>query len=132
VATEAFPDFMFRASRRVVVADAKYKLGGGSVPSSSDGYQLFAYSHLATMGAIDSDLALILCPLRVGDRPQQFELERMRDRAYPLWFLRLPFPSRTDIQSRSNWSAYQGRLTRIIREFSTEWRVRRDERSAIA
>lgn len=131
-ATEAFPDFMFRAARRMVLADAKYKLGAGNTPSSADGYQLFAYSHLATLGATASDLGVVLYPLRAGSRPRQIELERLRDRSYPLWLTRLPFPSRTDLHSQAGWSAYQSRLVRAIRAFSTEWVVYREEPSAFA
>jgi hypothetical protein len=131
-ATEAFPDFMFRAGRRVVIADAKYKLGGGSSPSSADGYQLFAYSHLATLRAATSDLAVVLYPVRAGGRPRQHEIERLRERTYPLWLARLPFPSRTDLRSRASWSRYQGRLARVIRDFATEWVVHGGETSAVA
>jgi hypothetical protein len=34
--TASFPDFMLRTGRRIVVADAKYKLGTGLAPGSSD------------------------------------------------------------------------------------------------
>jgi McrBC 5-methylcytosine restriction system component len=129
--TEAFPDFMFRAAHRAVVADAKYKLGGGSAPSSADGYQLFAYSHLATLSGHASDLSVILYPTRAGGRPRQLELERLRDRTYPLWLVRLPFPTRTDLQSQASWSAFVARMARAIRDFSTDWVVREEESSAV-
>jgi hypothetical protein len=125
-ASEAFPDFMFRSSRHVVVADAKYKLGVGSAPSSQDGYQLFAYSHLATLRGLGSDFALFLYPMRTGSRPRQVELERLRDRSYPLWLVRLPFPTRADIHSQASWSAFIARLARTVRDFSAEWAVRPD------
>jgi hypothetical protein len=131
-APETFPDFMFRAARRVVVADAKYKLGAGPTPNASDGYQLFAYSHLATLGGVKSDLAVVLYPIRAGARSSQSELERLRDRAYPLWLVRVPFPSRADLHTQASWNAYQGRLVGAIRDFSTEWVVRRNASSAVA
>lgn len=115
------PDFMFWAGRRAVVADAKYKLGTGSAPSSSDGYQLFAYSHLATLRGRPSDVAVLLYPTRVGGGPRQLELERLRDRHYQLWLVRLPFPARLDLQSQGNWTAYLARLAAAIRDLSTDW-----------
>jgi hypothetical protein len=132
LATKTFPDFMFRSLRRVVVADAKYKLGAGTMPSSQDGYQLFAYSHLATLGGQISDFALILYPMRVGGRPRQLELERLRDRNYPLWLVRLPFPTRADLQSQGSWSAFVARLARTVRNFSADWVVPREEPSVVA
>lgn len=119
--TTSFPDFMLRSGRRVVVADAKYKLGAGGAPSSSDAYQLFAYSHLATLGGQPADLAAILYPTRAGDLPRQLELERMRDRSYPLWLVRLPFPTRRDLQSQGSWTAYVAQLASTMRDLSTEW-----------
>lgn len=124
-ASTAFPDFMFRSSLRVVVADAKYKLGGGSAPSAQDGYQLFTYSHLATLGGQPADLSVLLYPTLAGGRPRQLELERLRDRSHPLWLARVPFPARRDLQSQGNWGAYVARLANTIRDFSADWVARR-------
>ncbi len=123
-AADVFPDFMFRSPRRVVVADAKYKLHTGSAPSSDDGYQLFAYSHLATLGGHASDLALLLYPMRAGRSPKQLEIERLRGRDYPSWLVYLPFPTRGDLQRQGSWSAFLAQLSRTIRAFSTDWVVR--------
>jgi 5-methylcytosine-specific restriction endonuclease McrBC regulatory subunit McrC len=123
-ATTAFPDFMFRSSLVVVVADAKYKLGGASGPSSQDGYQLFAYSHLASLGGQPADLSVILYPTRTGGVPHQVELERLHDRMHPLWLVRLPFPSRRDLQSQGNWGSYIARLASSIRDLSSDWVAR--------
>ncbi len=117
----SFPDFMFRSGRRVVVADAKYKLEAGGAPSSSDAYQLFAYSHLATLEGQPADLAAILYPARAVGRPRQLELERMRDRSHPLWLVRLPFPTRRDLQSQGTWSVYVAQLASTIRGLSADW-----------
>lgn len=122
--TERFPDFMFKTGRRVVVADAKYKLHRGSAPSSQDGYQLFAYSHLAMLGGRPSDIAVILYPGRAGQEASQIELARMRDQDYPLWLSTVPFPSRSDIQSQAAWSAFVARLSVTIRDLSTAWVAR--------
>ena len=124
---EVFPDFMFRSSRHVVVADAKYKLSAKNALSAQDGYQLFAYSHLATLNEQTSNMALILYPTRSGGRPRQFEFERLRERNYPLWLAHLPFPSRADIQSQGSWSAFIARLARAIGDFSTDWIPLQDE-----
>jgi hypothetical protein len=131
LASEAFPDFMFPISRQVVVADAKYKLGGGNAPSSQDGYQLFAYSHLSTLNGERSHIGLVLYPVRAGVSPNQTALERQRDRSYSLWLLQLPFPSRRDLESQGNWSAYVAGLAQMIRAFSIEWPTSREESLAV-
>lgn len=120
-ATASFPDFMLRAGRQVVVADAKYKLGTGRAPGSSDGYQLFAYSHLATLDGRRSDLAVLLYPTRAGGRAGQAELERLRDRNYPLWLARLPFPRPVDLREKRNWTAYVANLAVHLRGFAGDW-----------
>lgn len=119
--TTSFPDFMLRSGKHVVVADAKYKLGTGGAPSSSDAYQLFAYSHLATLGGQTADLAAILYPARTGRRPEQLEFERMRDRRYPLWLAYLPFPRPADLRTQQNWSVYIANLAGYLREFAKDW-----------
>ncbi|WP_157931481.1 5-methylcytosine restriction system specificity protein McrC [Mycobacteroides abscessus] len=119
--TKSFPDFVLRSGRRVVVADAKYKLATGSVPSSADGYQMFAYSHLATLSGRPSDLAVLLYPTPTGGRPGQLELERLPDHQYPLWLARVPFPAPLDLRSQGNWTNYIAGLAAVIRDFSTDW-----------
>ncbi|MDP5226884.1 MULTISPECIES: hypothetical protein [Arthrobacter] len=119
--TGSFPDFMLRTGRRVVVADAKYKLGTGRVPGSSDGYQLFAYSHLATLDGRPSDLAVLLYPTRDGGRARQAELRRLRDGRYPLWLTHLPFPRAADLRGQQNWSVYIASLAGHLRGFAGEW-----------
>lgn len=120
-ATTSFPDFMLRTGRHVVVADAKYKLGAGGAPGSSDGYQLFAYSHLATLDGHLSDLAVLLYPTRAGSPARQAEFERLRDRNYPLWLLRLPFPRPIDLREQRNWSAFVADLAVHLRRFASDW-----------
>lgn len=119
--SEIFPDFMFRVRHQVAVADAKYKLGGGDTPSSADGYQLFAYSHLAKLGGRPSDLGVLFYPTRPESRPRQLALKRLRDRDYPLWLIRIPFPTRLDLHNSSNWGAYTARLATAIRDFTPDW-----------
>lgn len=120
-ATASFPDFMLRAGRQVVVADAKYKLGAGLAPGSSDGYQLFAYSHLATLDGGLSSLAALLYPAKAGEQAGQAELERLRDRSYSLWLVRLPFPRPIDLRNKRNWTAYVADLADHLRRFADEW-----------
>ena len=45
----------------MVLADAKYKASGAL--DASDGYQLFAYSHLASLAGAPSDMGLVLYPV---------------------------------------------------------------------
>ncbi|GAB3631671.1 hypothetical protein GCM10027421_10240 [Microbacterium shaanxiense] len=120
-ATTSFPDFMLRAGRQVVVTDAKYKLGTGRAPGASDGYQLVAYSHLATLDGRPSDLAVLLYPTRADGRTGQAELERLRDRNYPLWLARLPFPRPIDLREKQNWTAYVAELAGHLRRFAGDW-----------
>ncbi|NUJ88814.1 hypothetical protein HOW07_12435 [Plantibacter sp. MCCC 1A11337] len=125
--TERFPDFMFRAGRQLVLADAKYKLHLSNAPSSQDGYQLFAYSHLATLGGRPSDLAVILYPGRAGQEAKQFELARMRDQGYPLWLSTVPFPSRHNVQTQATWNAFVAHLSATIRDLAVSWASRTHE-----
>jgi hypothetical protein len=104
-----------------VVADAKYKSSRGTKPSAQNGYQLFAYSHLATLDGQGPDIGLILYPVGVGASAQQHALQRMRDRGFVLWHIALPFPSRADIHSSGSWSAFIARLAQALRDFSMEW-----------
>jgi 5-methylcytosine-specific restriction endonuclease McrBC regulatory subunit McrC len=120
---DAFPDFMVRTAQRVILADAKYKMNVGAVPASQDGYQLFAYSHLATLNGQASDLALLLDPARSGAEARQIESLRMREKTYPLWLITLPFPGKADIRSSSSWGMYVAALARVLRDFSSEWKL---------
>lgn len=119
--TSSFPDFMLRTDRRIVVADAKYKLGTGRLPGSSDGYQLFAYSHLATLDDRLSELAVLLYPTRDGGRARQAKLQRRRDGRYPLWLAHLPFPRPSDLRTQQAWSVYIASLVGHLRGFSRDW-----------
>lgn len=120
-ATATFPDFMLRTGRLVVVADAKYKLGTDRAPGSSDGYQLFAYSHLATLDDRPSDLAVLLYPARDGGRARQVDLQRLRDRRYPLWLAQLPFPRPADLRHQQTWGVYIAGLAGHLRGFARDW-----------
>lgn len=130
-ASTSFPDFMFNIGRRVIVADAKYKLGGESAPASSDAYQMFAYSHLATLDHQLSDLAVLLYPSPVGELvTHNVELERLRDRRYSLWSVRLPFPMPSDLQTQRHWGVYIAHQATTMRELSTDWIARSPGKSS--
>ncbi|GAA1646096.1 hypothetical protein GCM10009700_35540 [Brevibacterium sanguinis] len=120
-ATTSFPDFILRTGRKIVVADAKYKLGTGRAPGSADGYQMFAYSHLATLDGRPSDLAALLYPTGIGGQIRQFERQRLRDRGYPLWLAHLPFPCPADLREQQNWSVYIAGLAGHLRGFARDW-----------
>lgn len=122
--TASFPDFMLRTGRQIVVADAKYKLRTGKAATSSDGYQLFAYSHLATLDGRPSDLAVLLYPTGNGDRVLQVELQRLKDRNYPLWLAHLPFPRPADLREQQNWNIYIADLAGHLRRHSADWAKR--------
>jgi hypothetical protein len=119
--SDAFPDFMFQSRQRIVLVDAKYKLHMGMTPSSQDGYQFFAYSHLATFNQRPSNVGVILYPGRAGAKTTQQELKRMRDHKYPLWLATIPFPTRTDVRAQATWSAYIAHLAAEISELSNDW-----------
>jgi len=88
---------------------------------TSDGYQLFAYSHLATLDGSPSDLAVLLYPTGSGGRVRQVELQRLRDRRYPLWLAHLPFPRPADLREQQNWSIYIASLAGHLRGFARDW-----------
>nr|WP_254700936.1 hypothetical protein [Curtobacterium pusillum] len=127
-AVDSYPDFMFTTSLHVVVADAKYKLGGTRAPSSQDGYQLFAYSHLASLNEQRSSIAMILYPTRHGARSSQVELQRLTGGGYPLWLVQLPFPTPNNLRSPTAWSAFVTALSSNLQELSTSWNVDRTKR----
>lgn len=119
--TGSYPDFVFPSHHRTIVADAKYKLGIAMAPGSADGYQLFAYSHLATLNEMPTDLAVLFYPARQGEPNRQVELRRHRDREYPLWLAHLSFPQATDLRNQPRWNMYIANLASQLRVFADEW-----------
>lgn len=117
----SFPDFIWRSGQQIIIGDAKYKVDTRSTPGASDGYQLFAYSHLASLDGNPSDLAILLYPTSNSDGARQIKLQRMRGRNYPLRLAHLPFPQPVDLRHRQNWSLYIARLAEQLHEFSREW-----------
>lgn len=104
-------DFLLRLDNGVVaVVDAKYKLDKGYV-SSSDGYQLFAYSHLARFDGKQAQMAAIFFPLLVDDvQERSDQYWRVPDSSFPLWRIGLPFAGPDEIKSASSFADYLVRL----------------------
>jgi hypothetical protein len=114
-----YPDYMFRFGTRVVLADAKYK--ASTALDASDGYQLFAYSHLASLDAIPPDMGLVLYPAPPRSDPWQQQWTRLPDREFPLWLVNLPFPARADVRSQAAWNQYISQGGSALRALATEW-----------
>lgn len=119
-------DFLLRLEDGMVaVVDAKYKLDKGYV-SSSDGYQLFAYSSLAKLDGVSPHAAAILYPL-LSDDPGSGggTLWRVSDLNFPLWRIGLPFANRNDIHSQLAFSDYLVRLRAEVEKLVQVSRTRR-------
>jgi hypothetical protein len=115
-------DFIFGLDGRPMLADAKYKVDETSL-GASDGDQMFAYSHTATVPG-SSQLTCsgaVFYPQR-GDVPRQSRaftrdlLVRTTDPRYELRLLDLPFPSPTDVGTDAAWRGYLVSLADGIRQ----------------
>lgn len=117
-------DFLVRlADGRVAVIDAKYKLDGGYV-RSGDGYQLFAYSHLAEMDGESPSLAVLLYPEGWSDPPTQSigrRYRRVPDSSFTLWTAQLPFPLASELRGPDTFADYLVRLVRVLSVVSSDW-----------
>lgn len=125
--TESLPepsrkaDFFFSLDGRRILADAKYKVDVLSL-GASDGDQMFAYSHTATVPGTShlSDAGAIFYAQRTGglrrSRARTRDvLVRTTDPRYELRLLDLPFPSPTDVGTDAAWRGYIGSLAEGIR-----------------
>ncbi|WP_187776145.1 5-methylcytosine restriction system specificity protein McrC [Antrihabitans cavernicola] len=117
--TTTLPDFMFRDGARVVLADAKYKRPRGI--SAQDGYQLFAYSHLASLDGATSEFGALIYPGNPSTDPRQDEWWRRPHDDYALWSIQLPFPNPHDLATAEAWSRYIARTARAVRDLVAEW-----------
>ncbi|MGC5076630.1 5-methylcytosine restriction system specificity protein McrC [Agrococcus sp. DT81.2] len=110
-------DFLVRTDDgAVVVVDAKYKIDTGYI-SSSDGYQLFAYSHLARLNGDLPQAAAIFYPLLSDDSKDEAGiLWRAFGSTFPLWRVGLPFAGRSETRSRAAFADYLVRLRSEIEE----------------
>lgn len=119
-------DFLVRlADGRVAVIDAKYKLDRGYI-RSGDGYQLFAYSHLAQMDEESPALAVLLYPAGNGPGEQRMSHQfwRVPGRSFPLWTATLPFPTAEELRGAEAFSDYMMRLAGALSTVSNEWTMR--------
>jgi hypothetical protein len=79
---------------------------------ASDGYRLFAYSHLASLAGTPSDMGLVLYPVPPEVRPGSNNGSGSLIASSPLWLVSVPFPARADVRSQATWNQYisQGHL----------------------
>lgn len=118
-------DFLARlANGSVAAIDAKYKIDRGYI-RSGDGYQLFAYSHLARMDEDAPSLAVLLFP-ESADISTGRDVARQYWRvpgepSFPLWTAKLPFPSPLELRGAEAFSDYLARLAAALNVVSAEW-----------
>jgi hypothetical protein len=102
------PDFM--AEDRDGAAwciDAKYKWRTPLGPASGDGYQLFAYSHLASLRGRRVDACALIYPGSPGrELDTATALRRAPDADMDLIMGSVRFPSADDLRSIVAWNAY--------------------------
>lgn len=119
IGSGTYPDFMFQSGVDVVLADAKYKRTRKI--DAGDGYQLFTYSHLATLDGRASRYALLLHPAASGVTASQERWARRDDPSYPLWTVHLPYPSAEDLRSTARWHRYLDCTAAALKDLSHAW-----------
>ena len=118
--TESYPDYLFRASGKVVVADAKYKRT--TRLTSSDGYQLFAYSHLACLDEVRASSGAVFYPGLPNTIAQSRTLARRPMNDFVLRLVTLPFPGRGQVRVRNSWNRYLQSTAQTLQGLSGSWR----------
>lgn len=115
-------DFIFGLDAQHILADAKYKVDVTSL-GASDGDQMFAYSHTATVPGSSqlTGAGVVFYPqrgdvLRQGQARTRDVLVRTTDPRYELRLLDLPFPSPTDVGTDAAWRGYLVSLADGIRQ----------------
>lgn len=116
---ESYPDYLFRTGPRVVVADAKYKRS--SRISSSDGYQLFVYSHLARLDNRQASAGAVFYPGAPNAVARSQTLIRLPLSDFPLHLVTVPFPSPAQIRVRASWNRYLQSSAQSVRGLSEAW-----------
>lgn len=102
---QRYPDYMFDYRGVVTVADAKYK---ATRLTSSDGYQLFTYSHLATLDGRPARAGILLYPGPPGSPPREAAAwQRRPHNDFVLWAVTLPFPAPAALASTARWADHQ-------------------------
>lgn len=114
-----YPDYMFRVGTGVVLADAKYKWR--NTIAVADGYQLFAYSHLAALKGVLSDFGVIVYPGAPRSTPSQRRWTRRLGEDYTVWTVRLPFPSARDLHSSAAWNQYIAGTAASLTGLASDW-----------
>jgi 5-methylcytosine-specific restriction endonuclease McrBC regulatory subunit McrC len=103
---ELYPDFLLTVGRGDIwCLDAKYKFPPSAKPSSVDAYQLFAYSHLASVDRREVAVCGLIYP-RPNRTPSAKWLYRAPAEDVPLIVGSIPFPARSDVASMRAWDAY--------------------------
>jgi 5-methylcytosine-specific restriction endonuclease McrBC regulatory subunit McrC len=108
-----YPDFLLTVGTDVWCLDAKYKFAPASAPSSADGYQLFAYSHLASVDGQRVAVCGLLYPSLSLTSPANW-LYRAPDEDIPLMLGSAPFPASSDVASPHAWNAYLTRAATVL------------------
>lgn len=114
-------DFIFSLNERPILGDAKYKLDAHSL-GAADGYQMFAYSHTASVPGSGGAIAAgaVFYPQRVSSAERSREhgqrvLVRATSPRYELRLVDLPFPSPADVRSDTAWHDYVASLASSLR-----------------
>lgn len=125
------PDFMAEDQGGAAwCIDAKYKWRPSLAPTSADGYQLFAYSHLASLRGRRVDACALIYPGAPGQHLRTAAaLHRAPDADMDLVMGSVRFPSADDLRSPAAWNAY---LDRSAIEAGTIVAVRAPRPSAMA
>lgn len=112
---KSYPDFMFVQGGRVVVADAKYK--AGQRLSAADAYQLFAYSHLASLdGAAVTDALIVSAATAATEG--RITMGRNLGRDLSMTLLRLRYPEPVALRTQTGWSQYLSHIHSAVRDYA--------------
>jgi 5-methylcytosine-specific restriction endonuclease McrBC regulatory subunit McrC len=119
-------DFIFTLDERHFLADAKYKLDAQSL-SAADGYQMFAYSHTASVPVSGDEISsgVVIYPRRVTGAGRsrghgRRKLVRATEPRFDLRLVDLPFPSPADVGTDAAWRDYVSSLASSIRQELSE------------
>lgn len=108
------PDNLAHRDGELWVVDAKYKLPSHGMPSRDDQYQMFAYSHLTTLGGKLPRYVLLIYP-GVGE-PKAFSRGGSASESCGLLTVTLPFPTRRQVRAATSWSAYLDETGNVLSE----------------
>ena len=109
---EGYPDYLFRWGGMTILADAKYKPSSVSL-GSQDAYQLFSYSHLATLHSLKSQACIVIMPTARDKRTERYV--RLESDHYGLLKVALRFPGPADIRTDTVWKRYLSEVETDLR-----------------